>query len=120
MGFKDELITTLDKQLVEWEGKLHQQREKLQELQVKVDQLEGQAKAEGQEVLQKVKQHIHDIESKLEAGKKELEKLQHATEEAWEDVKSGVQTAWENVKSGVEAGWSNMKQAIDQASSKFK
>lgn len=120
MGLKEVYQQKIETQLTDWESTVQEYSIKIKELKAKAETLEGQAKLECHERLGVLEDKIKGLQTKLESGKHEYEKVKAASEEAWEDVKVGTEQAWDNVKSGVESGWSSLKEAMDKATSKLK
>ena len=120
MGLKEAYPQKIETQLSVWESTVQEYSIKIKELKVKAEKLEGQAKRECHERVDVLADKVKGLQTKLESGKHECEKVKAASEEAWEDMKVGTEQAWDNVKSGVEGGWSSLKEAMDKATSKLK
>ncbi|MDZ7762427.1 MAG: hypothetical protein U5L00_19535 [Desulfovermiculus sp.] len=84
-------------------------KERLDELNNKIDELQLQGKLAEMESKQEYEQHVQKFTAKRDEILDRLQKMRNSSDEAWEDLRKGVDQAW-----------SHLKEAFDQARSHFK
>ena len=84
-------------------------KDKLDELNSKIDQLQLQGKLAEMESRQDYEQHIQRFTAKRDEILNRLQEMRHSSDEAWEDLRKGIDQAW-----------SHLREAFDQAKSHFK
>lgn len=82
--------------------KLDQWRDRIDELKVKADQAEAEAKIE-------YHQQIDKLRAMQRASEEKMRKLRTAGDDAWEDLKAGMDMAWESLGEAVRSAASRFK-----------
>ena len=110
-------VETIQQQFAQWKDHLESYHGKLEELKLKAQGLEQEAKLEYLQKLKDLENKIVTAQGKLEEQQTKYENLKEVSEEAWSEFKTGGQMAWDELKTGIEGAWEEMKTAVDSASS---
>ena len=120
MSDKETFQTAIEEQLEKWKTQIDLHSQKLDELKLKAENLEAEAKLQYLEQIKELEVKIEDVKSKMGEGEHRLATIKDAGEEAWEEVKAGSQNAWENMALGVNNAWKEVRSSFDLASSKIQ
>lgn len=120
MSKKETFQTDIEKQLEEWKAQIAEHSSRIEELKIKAEKLEGEAKLQYLEQIKEIENKMEAVIATMTKGESRLVEIKEAGEEAWAEVKDGSQSAWNDLVVGVNTAWGEVKDSFEAASSKIQ
>lgn len=120
MSVKDSLQTKIENQLQEWETNLDAFRGKLDDLRVRAEELNGEARLKYLEHIRILEERINATQEKMDLGRRQIEQMKETAGDAWQEMKEGSQGAWDDLKTGIGNAWEELRGSMDVAAKKIR